>query len=836
MALTRRPERGGAPLAALFLVSLGTVGFEIALTRFFAVSKWSEYGYWVISIVLAGFAFSGVAVALARPWFARHAAALLGWLPPVLVATAAGGYWIAAANPFNPLQLQNTATLWPQLGNIAGYYAALLPFFALAGLFISLCFLADSRRIGLVYGTDLGGAGAGGVFVLILMAFAHPFRLVPCLLLPLALPGFLGARGWPGAAVATALALLAAEAGLLGWDPARINDFKAIYAPLHVPDSRTLAEIDSPHGLYDLLDDFTERVDTDVSNNSAMLGIPGPPTTYGLYRDGNRIAALPKPGPIDSRYAPGTLAALPYALLTKPRVLLGGGSGGFRVAEALALGAASVDVAEPEPILRRAIARGLGPAPAPRLPADARVLTDPPIALALAAGRDRYDLVDLSGDFADSAEANASSLTAEAITAYLRALSPAGLVSIPVSIREFPAYATRMLATVRAGLLRDGVRDVAAHVLVYRSAWNVRVLVSPEPFSPARIAAARAWCDARSFDVSWYPGIDVVAARAGLYNDLPDVSFEDAQVTSGEGAHDAVADEARATLAGTRTASARTFDLSPVTLDRPSLNAVLRLDGLGTILRRLELLPQGEVAPLVNVAVLAQAVVIALLVLAVPLLFARRLGRGADLGRAAIYFPALGLGFLMIEIGAIETATFLLSDRVLAFSLVLTAMLVCSGLGSLLSGRVGASPGWSPRRALLVAVAVIVAWCGAMLVILPGASLAVLSWRLPARMALVVAVMAPVSVALGLPFPLGLGRLERAAGPDAPFGSQSGNQSGNQSGALPWAWALNGAFSVVATPLANLIVLEQGHARVFQAAFLLYLVAAASFPRATRTL
>jgi len=56
--------RGG--FAPLFLVSFSAVAFEIALTRFFAVAAWSEYGYWVISIVMAGFALSGVALALAR--------------------------------------------------------------------------------------------------------------------------------------------------------------------------------------------------------------------------------------------------------------------------------------------------------------------------------------------------------------------------------------------------------------------------------------------------------------------------------------------------------------------------------------------------------------------------------------------------------------------------------------------------------------------------------------------------------------------------------------------------------------------------------------------------
>jgi hypothetical protein len=67
-------------------------------------------------------------------------------------------------------------------------------------------------------------------------------------------------------------------------------------------------------------------------------------------------------------------------------------------------------------------------------------------------------------------------------------------------------------------------------------------------------------------------------------------------------------------------------------------------------------------------------------------------------------------------------------------------------------------------------------------------------------------------VALGLPFPLGLARL----GPG---------------GALPWAWGLNGAFSVVATPLANLIAVKQGHARLLELAILLYGLILVSFPR-----
>src|SRR6185369_3264695 len=100
-------------LLPLFLVSLAAVGYETALTRYFAVAKWSEYGYWVISIVMVGFALSGVVLALWRDGFARRAPALMAALPACLVLSAAAGYHFTTTNPFNPLQLQNPATWQP---------------------------------------------------------------------------------------------------------------------------------------------------------------------------------------------------------------------------------------------------------------------------------------------------------------------------------------------------------------------------------------------------------------------------------------------------------------------------------------------------------------------------------------------------------------------------------------------------------------------------------------------------------------------------------------------------------------------------------------------------
>jgi hypothetical protein len=794
-----------ARLLPLFLVSGAAVGLETALTRYFAVAKWSEYGYWVISIVMVGFAFSGVTTALARTAMVRHARALLAWLPVALVVTAAAGFWGVTANPFNPLQLQNAATYGPQIGNIALYYAVLLPFFYLTGLYISLCFVLNDDQVARVYGADLLGAGAGSALVLVLMFVVHPFLLVPVLLVPLAAATLFGPVR--RAALAGLVALVVCEVALLTGSQAAYNDFKAIYAPLHVPDSRVLAEIKSPRGLYTLLDDFTERVDTDVSNDLGLLNLPGPPQTFGLYRDGNRVAALPKPGLLDTHYAPATLAALPYVLRPGASVLLAGSSGGFRAAEALALGARQVDVLEPDPVVLGALRHGLGPSLP--LAADPRVRLSADGPLAAATKGAGYDLIDISGDFLDAGEANSTAFTVEALTADLGAVAEGGIVSIPVSIREFPVYALRVLATARQALLAAGVAEPDRHVVVYRSAWNVRILLSMEPWNAARIDTIRKWCDARSFDVSYYPGIDVAAARAGLYNDLPAVSFDDGAVTSGAGSEDAIADEADAVLRGEPTASGNAFALQPATLDRPAYYDVLRLTHLGTVLRRLEILPQAEIGQLVNLAVLAQAGVIALLVLLVPLLAGSRLRSPAGIARPVAYFACLGLGFLFIEIAMIERASLYLNDRTSAFALVLTAMLVFSGIGSLLAERVG-------QGGIAIASTLAVAWCIAAYAGLLPAMLATLEWPWLVRAALVVLAVAPVSLVLGMPFPLGLQRVGHGA-------------------MLPFAWAVNGAFSVVATPLANILATQAGLHWVLLAAAMLYGICLTLYPSFRKT-
>jgi hypothetical protein len=238
---------------------------------------------------------------------------------------------------------------------------------------------------------------------------------------------------------------------------------------------------------------------------------------------------------------------------------------------------------------------------------------------------------------------------------------------------------------------------------------------------------------------------------------------------------------------------------------------VLPLRQIETILTRIELVPREEIVTLINIAVLVQAIVIALVVLMLPLV--RPSGGALPAGqflRAVAYFAGLGLGFLFLEIYLIEKAAHYLHDRVLAFGLVLASMLVFSGIGSLLAERFRRH---RPKFGLGVAVAVILAWAELMILGLDPLLAATAAAPGAVQILIVVALAAPLSVALGMPMALGLGQFR-----------------GDQLAFLPWAWAVNGACSIVATPLANLLAASVGFRLLPFAAIVLYFVVLLTLP------
>jgi hypothetical protein len=791
----------------VFLVSLASIAFEILLSRYFAIAGWSEYGYWVISIAMVGYAASGVVLSLAGRRLSGRADRLLDLLPVAMIPAAAAGFHLATLVRFNPLELQNPAVRTGQLVNILGYYLALFPFFFLVGAYLGLAFMAARGRTTRLYFVDLVGAGIGSLCMLAALYVVHPFRLVSLILPVLGVAALW--RRFPSrrSLAATAGTVIALTAGGILWtalwNRADFNEYKAIYAPSRVAGGRTVAEIRSPRGHFLVLDNFTERRDLDLSNNYDLLGAADPPKALGLYRDGNRATGLATGAPADRSYLKAALTSFPYESRRSPRVLLVGSGGGFRPGEVLAMGASRVTVLEAEPLAAAAIA------PSPSVV----VRRDSPQAYA-AGTSERFDIIEIAPDHLDGPEANRYAYTTESLAALVGLLRPGGVLSVPVSIREFTVYVLKMVETAREALGTRRTWRPEEHLAVWRSAWSAIVLLSRDPLDQATGDALAAFCDRRSFDLSWYPGRP---PSATVWNELPELSF-DAETSSIPSGGDALAGEIGRLVspAGPEYLAGHFFNLRPASDDRPFFHAILRLGRLPQVMARIQILPREELGTLVNLAVLAQAAVFALAILLLPLLRRQVFALPpATIARGMSYFASLGLGYLFVEIWLMEVFTPFLNDRTSAFGIVLAEMLVLSGFGSLWAGRHLERPGRGARRNALATCAILSIYLWLLPVLLERG----LGWPPAGRMLLAILLIAPPAFCMGAPFPLGLALF-----------------TGERERILPWAWALNGAFSVVASPLSALAASQYGYRALLAAAVALYATAAFTFPDPSATL
>lgn len=803
-------------LISFFFVSLYSIALETFLTRYFAVTNWAEYGYWIISIVMAGFAISGIILSLFESFFEKYSRILLSTIPAALIAFTVLGIYCVSVNQFNPLECQNEVVWTNQLGNIAKYYLALFPIFFLLGVYISLIYVRHYREIGKIYAVNLIGSAIGSVAMLGGMYLVHVFYL-PAIIFPLLLvPVFFGTVDQSAKVkkiiVACGLVLFVlAEVYIVFFNTSNFPFYKSITTMLSVEGNKVVKKMSLPEGYFMVLDNVTEFNNTDLSNNYDTLKMGPPPRSLGVYRDGRRVSSLAAEIPSDYSYLNGALDAFPYGIRPNAKVLLAGTNGGFRIFERQKLGASSILALEPDPTLFDLVTTDV--LEKNKVSVDGKALAFEritPYNYLLANGKEKFDIIDISSDFLGSGDNNKYSYTVDAVKLYLGSLSTGGVLSIPVNITEFTVHSAKLIETVRRALEETGAKYPAMNILIYRSNWTARVVASNKPFSEADIAALQKFCSDRSFDTSYFPGIDPETVT--VWNDLPAISFEEVTRDDSGKATDAIMKDALVILGkdGKSFFDKNFFNLSPSTADRPSFYSVLRAGKLSQILEKRSILPQEEIGYLVNIFVLAQAVLLAIIILLLPLLRLRSFGGDKRrIPKIMVYFACLGLGFLFIEMALIERFSVFLNSATTAFSVVLAGMLVFSGLGSWFSSRFVDKAGKGIRIAVaLIAVSVVcyILFLFPMIQTLSGLPLAV-------KGLVVLIVIAPVSFALGMPYPLGLSTMKEHTG-----------------SLIPWAYAINGAFSVISTPVAAIVSISNGYTALFAVSIVLYGLAFFCFP------
>jgi hypothetical protein len=207
--------------------------------------------------------------------------------------------------------------------------------------------------------------------------------------------------------------------------------------------------------------------------------------------------------------------------------------------------------------------------------------------------------------------------------------------------------------------------------------------------------------------------------------------------------------------------------------------------------------PWGGSGYLVLVALLAVALVSSGVLILLPMAFLERNGtvtRNVK-GRTLVYFGLLGFGFLFVELPLMQRFILFLGQPIYAFTAVVAAVLLFSGLGSLAALQL------SPHRTLPLLIAAILLYPLG----LPLLFRALLGAPLALRVLATVLSLAPLGFLMGTPFPGGLAWLRRQA-----------------PGLVPWAWAINGCTSVLASVLAAMIALSAGFSWVLAAAALAY--------------
>ncbi|MDH7484713.1 MAG: hypothetical protein QHJ81_00380 [Anaerolineae bacterium] len=785
----------------LFLLAAATFVFEISLTRIFSLAQFYHFAFMAVSLALLGFGASGSLLTLWPRLAGSHWRHRLAWLAAAFGLSIPASYLLTNALPFDSYSIA-----WDprQALYLLLYYLALVVPFALSGLAVSIPLAAAPTGAHRIYGANMAGSAAGCLLaVLLLPRLGGPGTVAAAGLLgwlataAFAWRGVVGAGLEPGRAgfkPAPTLGYLAGTA-LLAWLTVarppfldvRLSPYKGLSQALLYPGARVI------------FSDWNAFSRVDLLQSPGVRQLPGlsytytaaPPPQLGLTVDGDDLTAVPLIAnpQADLAFSDYLPAAIAYRLRPGARALILEPKGGLDVWAALAEGAAAVTAVESNPLLITAARYGMSP------PA-ADVYGDPRVRVVSEVGRsylrrsaERFDVVQLAltqpyRPVTSGAYSLAEDYlhTVEAFSDYLAHLEEDGLLVVTRWLQTPPSETVRTLALIVEALEEAGVADPAAGIIAFRGVQTGTLLAKKGGFTAAEMDAVREFCTARRFDLVVGPGVR--PEETNRYNVLPEPYYVQA---FGELL---ASDDRRAFYA------AYPFAVAPPTDDHPFFFHFFRWQQTPAILRTLGKTwqPFGGSGYFVLLALLALAVLASVVLILGPLLLkgtAGTQGKWGELrGRAFLYFGLLGLAYLFVEIPLMQRFILFLGQPVYAMTAVLFALLLFSGLGSLCAPRL-------PHRLTLGGLTVAIILYP---LLLPYLFRLTLGLPLFGRFGIAVLTLAPLGFLMGVPFPRGIGLLERRT-----------------PRLIPWAWAVNGCTSVLSSILAALGALSWGFSAVLGA-------------------
>lgn len=782
--------------AGLFLVAMTTLMLELTLIRVFDVIWYSNMAYLIITLAMFSFGIAGVYVSLRPP---KSPDRMGGYL--ALLALLFGVLSLLLLPALNYLEA-DIELLYTKPAEGAVYFLLVyllltLPFL-FSGMIFALVFNAQSSKIQSLYFFDLVGAGIGCVILLPLLPRIGPGGLlfIACAFALLASALFWGRKRW---SVAITIIALMVAAVPFARDEG-YYDFKE-----HV----------SKRGLKELrLGERVEKTYWDPVSKIDVVRFPyrkeinydgGSQTSYILPFDGDYEKlrrAMPRvipgviPGAHGTEFTGSGVVVSHYLKRDRGQeVLVIGSAGGQETKAALLYGAGHVDAVELVGYVvdlgKHVYAEYNG-----NIYNDPRVdyRADEGRAYLRASGK-KYDIIQMFSNHTSSSIAAGTGAmattylqTAEAYVEYFTHLKPDGILHINHHV--YP----RMITTAAVAWKKLGRGDFRRHVIVAEGIKTqdnlATVLIKMTPWTAEEVKVVRSWL------------VDFQEIVEEPTN--PQDSFLSDVFYSGE-FPDKLADR----LA---------YRATPATDNRPYFNflrkstAQLEPDPHGFLTYSTAALLNSQLrrgfspTDIVHLVITAAAsLFFGVLFIFVPLFFSQAgRTRWRNKGNTLLYFGCLGGGFIIFELVFIQLFMKLIGHPLHTYSAVVFVLLLAAGIGSLSTEKLKIDTGrrWYLPFAGIVSTAVL------LLMFFQPVSNLFLESPAVVRILVSALMLFPMGFFLGMPFPLGILAIK-----DEPHG------------AIPWAWALNGLFTVVGGLLSVIFSILLGFRESLAIAISIYVVA-----------
>lgn len=746
-------------MLAVALMSFTALLLELGLTRLFSVVLFYHFAFLAISVALLGLGAGAVFACLRREWLERWTVSQLGAALCSVNAVLIFAVLEVVLHTSVSLHLD-----WPNFWRLTLLYlVAALPFFV-TGLLFSVVFARQASHVTQLYGADLlGGSLACLALVPLLNLIGGPNTILFASVVTA-----LAAVAWaaPGRRVIPACIALALLALIAANFNNRVIDI--VYAKGMKREAPVFARWNA-----------LSRVEVDNQGSAKVIVIDADANTFLMNTD---------PHHWREDYRLNSMAAAPsMANVLRPHgdfAIIGPG-GGVDVLRAVASGSPNVTGIEINPIIANDIMRD-------RFADYAFHLYQiPEVHMHVSDGRsfirnsrDKYDVVQMTlVDTWASTAAGAFALsennlyTVEAFREYFEHLKPDGMIAITRWEFAKPREALRVVAQAMEALHEIGVDDTSQNFIVVSDGpldsdgRPVLVLAKKSPFTLEEQRAVLDHID----------GEDGKGANLNLH-----VLYTPATGDQLGMAHPAFA---RLILGQNPEAFSKSYpyNITPVTDNAPFFFFTLKP---GQVFGGTE---SGGIDWKVNlgIAILGVLLIVSIAAVLLFLVLPLALAPGTRSGRSlrVLYFVAIGLGYIMVEIAFIQRFVLFLGYPTYALTVVVFLMLLSSGVGSLVSRR------WfsEPTR-VAVALAFIVIALLVYVFALPHMLEGMIGLPFAAKLAMSGLLLMPLGLAMGMPFPSGLRALATDAG----------------HGAVEWAWAMNAASSVLGSVLAVVIAIQFG--------------------------